>query len=85
MKKSINNLIPVLTMRNVKASGTNTELKLIMDFAKLALKMNNIKIKAQKKEITFTIILNVINVKRNSFFKTKNIAKQAIARNVLIC
>ena len=85
MKKQVNNLILVLIMRNAKASGSNTNQKKTKEFANLVLKMISIKKKAYKKETTFTIILNVINVKRNSFFKIKIIAKQATARNVLIC
>ena len=72
-------------MKTVKVNGINTEQRKIMDFVGLALKMNNIKIKAYKKEVIFIITLNVINVKRNSFFKIKNTAKQDTVKSVLIC
>ena len=39
MKKQVNNLILVLIMRNAKASGTNTDQRMIMDFAKFVSKI----------------------------------------------
>ena len=65
MKKQVNNLILVLIMRNAKASGTNTDQRMIMDFVNHALKMNNIKIKAQKKEIISILILNAKDANRS--------------------
>ena len=47
------------------ANGTDIEIKMIMDIAKLALKMKYTKKKAQKKETIFIFILSVKDVKKN--------------------
>ena len=65
MKKQVNNLILVLIMRNAKASGTNTDQRMIMDFVNHALKMKYIKIKVQKKEIISILILNAKDANRS--------------------
>ena len=55
MMDSINTVSLVLILRNAKENGLNTNLRMIMDFAKLALKKNS------KKQKEFRKILILIS------------------------
>ncbi len=66
MKKVLKTLTTASIMRYARASGTNTEQKKIMDFAKLALKM--IRLKNQELKLINTetkfMIVKLIDVQR---------------------
>ena len=60
MKDSINTVSLALILRNAKENGLNTNLRMIMDFAKLALKKN---LKKQKEFRKILILISCLIAK----------------------
>ena len=76
----------LLMERNVLAYGINTELKMTMDFAELALKMKIIKKKELKKTLTITSYLIVKELANKKIFRFKrlNIAQLDIVKDAMM-
>ena len=74
MKDSINTVSLVLTLRNAKENGLDTNIRMIMDFAKVVL---NLKLK-KKKALRKTLILISCLIAKDSVNKKVYIFKRLI-------
>ena len=75
-----------ITLLNVKANGTDIEIRMITDIVKLALKKKMIKKKEFKKILTITNYLTVKEVVNKKVCRSKELitVKLDIAKSVLI-
>jgi hypothetical protein len=60
MKDSINTVSLVITLRSAKENGLNTNIRMIMDFAKVVL---NLKLKKKKEFRKMIILISCLIVK----------------------